>query len=100
MVCGAVANNQILILKSNHESTWTEHLYTVEPSNPTLTECSHITCISFSSSGVEVRHVWISYKLKPFLISFDVFTEKQLSVLDCTQVFSTGEFSNCFYFHF
>ena len=92
MVYGAVDNNQIVVLEHNHESVWTERMLIIEPDKTSPT-CYHIVYSHFTNScGEDVKQIWISYKLKPILISFDILNEEHFLSLDCSLLFKDSEF--------
>lgn len=92
-MCGVLGNNQILILEHSRETTWEERIMTIEAPGLTLATCCHVVYAYFAnSSGEDCKQIWISYKNKPILMSFDVMAEKQLVTADCAELFKESEF--------
>ena len=83
-------NNRLLLLERAQDS-WEHSELVVRPKDQRLRLCSYIACSSFTdSSGSEVKHIWISYRQRNSLVSFDARTREQRCLLNCADKLKNG----------
>ena len=76
-------NNRLLVMERPH-STWLHSEVVIKPKDPKLRLCSYIAFTSFTDrSGVQAEHIWVSYRQRGVLVSFNARTREQRCVLNC-----------------
>ena len=91
-VWGTMENNRLLLLQRTAKSSWKHSHLTIDPKEARLRLCSHIAAASFTKeSGESARHMWISYRQKSVLVSFDAHTKEQRCILNCADKLKSGE---------
>ncbi len=91
-VWGTMENNRLLLLQRTSKTGWKHSQLTIDPKEGRLRLCSHIVCASFTSeSGTKERHMWISYRQKSVLVSFDAHTKEQKHILNCADKLKSGK---------
>lgn len=93
-VWGTMDNNTLILLELD-SSQWKWSLHTLEATGY-LKYCSHIVCCSFTNEGgKEERHLWVSYRNRGGLISFDTQERKQRCLLSVAQVLKNHHDGKC-----
>ena len=84
-------NNRLLVLEQAN-NTWQHSEVIVQPKDPKLRLCSYVAFTSFTdSTGMEAEHVWISYRQRSVLVSFNAQTREQRAILNCANKLKNGE---------
>ena len=94
-VWGTMENNRLLILEKSADSSemWAKSELKVEPGNPKLQLCSYIVHTCFTGrDGRQLSHIWVSYRNRSVLVSFDVKPRSQRCVLNCAETLRSSEF--------
>lgn len=83
-VWGTMDFNRLLVLEKDSKKLWTHSELQARPGDPRLKLCSYISHTVFTGSdGQECSHIWISYRNRSLLLSFDTHTRKQRLTLNC-----------------
>ena len=91
-VWGTMENNRLLLLQRTSRTGWKHSQLVVNPKEARLKLCSHVVCASFTSeSGKKERHIWISYRQKSVLVSFNAYTKEQRCILNCADKLRRGK---------
>jgi hypothetical protein len=86
-------NNRLLLLEMVQDS-WKDSELVVRPKDPKLRLCSYIAFSSFTdNAGLDAQHIWISYRQRNSLVSFNAKTREQRCLLNCAEKLKHGEFS-------
>ena len=84
-------NNRLLIMDRPH-GTWHHGEILVKPNDPKIRLCSHVAFTSFTNSlGAESEHVWVSYRQRTVLVSFEAKSREQRCILNCSEKLRHGE---------
>ena len=88
-VWGTMDNSQLCLLESDGALGWKTQEVKVQTGDPKLRLCSHIALANFKngSKGVEQNHLWISYRSRGVLVSWDANSRQQLAVVNCNNSF-------------
>ena len=90
-VWGTMENNRVLLLE-RQQSGWSMSELVADPKDHRLQQCFYIIHTSFTGKdGSELSHVWISYKDKSLLVSFDAKARKQRCILNCADQLRTSK---------
>ena len=90
-VWGTMENNRVLLLE-RQQYGWSRKELVADPEDHRLRLCSYIIHTSFTGrDGSELSHVWISYRNRSVLVSFDTKTRKQRCILNCADQLRTSK---------
>ena len=91
-VWGSMDNNRVLLLE-RAELGWKKLEFESDPKDPKLRLCSFIAHASFTArDGKPANHIWISYRQRTFLVSWDAKERKQRAIVNCTNKLKTGKY--------
>ena len=91
-VWGTMENNRVLLLERGTYG-WNRKELTADPKDHKLRLCSYIVHTSFTGrNGADLSHIWISYRNRSVLVSFDAKTRKQRCILNCADQLRTSKF--------
>ena len=83
--------NKLLIMNKPNKK-WCHKEISVDPKNPSLHVLSFIVCAKFiNDTKIECDHVWVSYRQRSMLVSFDAKKKKQRCTLDCKELLRKSE---------
>ena len=95
-VWGTMENNRLLVLAKYPGENWKDTQLVVKPNDPKIRLCSYIAFTSFTdSSGDVAEHIWITYRQRSVLVSFNAQTRQQRGILNCAEKLKTG--MHCIY---
>lgn len=98
-VWGTMDNNRLLVMEQPQNALQYSEVV-VKPKNPKLKLCSYIAFTSFvDSSGVEVEHIWLTYKQRSVLVSFNARTREQRCILNCAEKLKSGKWHSLHYYN-
>ena len=90
-VWGTMENNRILLLERG-DYGWKKNELVADPKDHKLRLCSYIVHTTFTGrDGLDLSHVWISYRNRSVLVSFDAKSRKQRCILNCADQLRTSE---------
>ena len=90
-VWGTMENNRVLLLE-RQQYGWSRKELVADPEDHRLRLCSYIVHTSFTGrDGSELSHVWISYRNRSVLVSFDAKSRKQRCILNCADQLRTSK---------
>lgn len=82
-VWGTLENSQLCLLEQDG-AMWKSQEIKVNTGDPRLRVCSHIALASFKDKkGVLQNHLWISYRSRGVLVSWDALSRQQRKVINC-----------------
>lgn len=90
-VWGTMDNNRVLLLE-RVEWGWKKLEFESDPKDPKLRLCSFIAHASFTArDGNPANHIWISYRQRSLLVSWDAKERKQRAIINCASSLKTGK---------
>ena len=90
-VWGTMENNRLLLLERQRLG-WSKQELVADPKDHKLRLCSYIVYTTFTGKdGSEMNHIWISYRNRSVLVSFDAKSRKQRCILNCADQLRTSE---------
>ena len=92
-VWGTMENNRLLVLAKSPGENWKDTQLVVKPEDPKIHLCSYIAFTSFTdSSGDVAEHIWITYRQRSVLVSFNAQTQEQRGILNCAKKLKIGTY--------
>ena len=90
-VWGTMENNRVLLLERQRLG-WNKTELVADQKDHKLRLCSYIVHTTFTGKdGSELSHVWISYRNRSVLVSFDAKSRKQRCILNCADQLRTSK---------